>query len=511
LREGVRKLKEELTISQRLEWIRKGLNAGTMTNGAERLQRGLASAAAPSGTNFDLRVEKQRDSEVLVSDGHARELASPARSTAATNSGSIGATGQSLLPLRNADTARPSAPSPDRDFLTQELQRLQQEKAALERQFNDLLALREQVRKLKEELTVSRRLEWIRKGLNAGTMTNGARRLVEGLREYPLTDTKSGSHPSRLVPGEPPGPAEADQAKQGSELCCYSIRVAQQRVQEAFRSGLSFRVPGTELWTIAHIVEAETLVVDEQSEDILLVGRTGSRGTLTLDDLVVALRAADGGQYPAAHLSLPSSDRPGFRSVQFVGGVEDTHLGKALLEGMQALHRLALGIDQPAHDSFKSYVQLAIEAGCVGGVPAVELSPCFKITATSPAFSMERSPPQVIHLERCALEVATEPANEAKAVGTPPSPAELAAEHFARLLTANFSQVVETNEDLARLQGLFRLFALANALKYQHKDMPCLDYFLRRYVPEKVPTPREVPDWRVERDTSRGKLIVWIR
>ena len=43
------------------------------------------------------------------------------------------------------------------------------EKAELERQFNDLAVLRAQVSKLKEELSVARRLEWIRQGLFAST------------------------------------------------------------------------------------------------------------------------------------------------------------------------------------------------------------------------------------------------------------------------------------------------------------------------------------------------------
>jgi chromosome segregation ATPase len=52
----------------------------------------------------------------------------------------------------------------DRAYLIKELKRMQQEKMDLERQFNDLAMLRDQVRKLKDELSISRRLEWIRRG-----------------------------------------------------------------------------------------------------------------------------------------------------------------------------------------------------------------------------------------------------------------------------------------------------------------------------------------------------------
>jgi len=53
----------------------------------------------------------------------------------------------------------------DREFLLKELKRMQAEKAELERQFNDLTALKSQVSKLKSELAVARRIEFIRAGL----------------------------------------------------------------------------------------------------------------------------------------------------------------------------------------------------------------------------------------------------------------------------------------------------------------------------------------------------------
>ena len=52
------------------------------------------------------------------------------------------------------------------------------EKAELEQQFNDLAVLRAQVAKLKEELNVSRRLEWIRQGLFASGEAKGAEQLM---------------------------------------------------------------------------------------------------------------------------------------------------------------------------------------------------------------------------------------------------------------------------------------------------------------------------------------------
>jgi chromosome segregation ATPase len=66
----------------------------------------------------------------------------------------------------------------DRSFLLKELRRMQAEKADLERQFNDLALLKTQVSKLKEELSIARRLEWIRMGIYGQQTQKGAEKLL---------------------------------------------------------------------------------------------------------------------------------------------------------------------------------------------------------------------------------------------------------------------------------------------------------------------------------------------
>ncbi|MBN8247673.1 MAG: hypothetical protein J0L84_09540 [Verrucomicrobia bacterium] len=81
-----------------------------------------------------------------------------------------------------SDTERKLAASEgNRDQLQKELRRLLAEKADLERRFNDLATLREQVRKLKDELNVARRIDLIRRGLY-GSDKKGSQVLNEGIR-----------------------------------------------------------------------------------------------------------------------------------------------------------------------------------------------------------------------------------------------------------------------------------------------------------------------------------------
>lgn len=86
------------------------------------------------------------------------------------------------LGLQIADTEKKlTASEGDREFLLKELKRMQVEKAELERQFNDLSMLRTQVAKLKDELSISRRLEWIRMGIYGAQERKGAEILMTGI------------------------------------------------------------------------------------------------------------------------------------------------------------------------------------------------------------------------------------------------------------------------------------------------------------------------------------------
>ncbi len=66
----------------------------------------------------------------------------------------------------------------DRQVLTSELKLLQDQKAVLVAQFNDLAALRAQVAKLKEEAAIGQRIAWIKAGVYSGRDKKGAERLL---------------------------------------------------------------------------------------------------------------------------------------------------------------------------------------------------------------------------------------------------------------------------------------------------------------------------------------------
>lgn len=109
----------------------------------------------------------------------------------------------------------------DREFLLKELKRLQAEKAELERQFNDLAELRKQVTRLKDELSIARRIEWLKKGILGFADTKGGQVLIQSPPKTPTSPNPNGTnYPLKaelrsdgsaviVVPNTTPAPAPA--------------------------------------------------------------------------------------------------------------------------------------------------------------------------------------------------------------------------------------------------------------------------------------------------------------
>lgn len=137
-------------------------NLAQVSNDLARSEAALKASQEETAKRDAKIAELEAQNQAL--DKQALEL-----STAITN-----------LTVQIAETKRKLATSEgEKGFLESELKRLMAEKAELERQFNDLTVLRAQVAKLKEELSIARRLDWIRRGLFASPEEKGAQRLMQ--------------------------------------------------------------------------------------------------------------------------------------------------------------------------------------------------------------------------------------------------------------------------------------------------------------------------------------------
>ena len=143
----------ETNLAERVSEVRQFSNK--LADVATALARTEAKAEADSKAAQEALA--QRDSKISELEGKNDDMLKKMNEL---NSSITGLESQIA-----ATEKRLAASEGDRAFLLKELKRLQAEKAELERQFNDLVALREQLRKLKDELSIARRLDWIKRGL----------------------------------------------------------------------------------------------------------------------------------------------------------------------------------------------------------------------------------------------------------------------------------------------------------------------------------------------------------
>ncbi len=73
----------------------------------------------------------------------------------------------------------------DKDLLMKQLRTLQAKKDELEGKLKDLAFLKEQVKELRDQLAIDRRLDWIRRGLFGATGEKGGERLAHPLPSVP--------------------------------------------------------------------------------------------------------------------------------------------------------------------------------------------------------------------------------------------------------------------------------------------------------------------------------------
>lgn len=159
----------ETNLTQRVEELNTFSNKWTFVSTTLAKTESEAKAAAESAK---AEIEK-RDKQISGLEGEKDDLTKKMGEL----TGQIG-----TLEGQIKETERKLAASEgDREALKKELRRLIAEKAELEKKFNDLAVLREQVRKLKEELSIARRLDFIRRGLY-GFDKKGAQLINEGVR-----------------------------------------------------------------------------------------------------------------------------------------------------------------------------------------------------------------------------------------------------------------------------------------------------------------------------------------
>ena len=144
-----------------------------LTNDLARTVGGLEQAKAEFEAARKKNEAELAQRDARITDLEAQNLNLDRRAAALTNA---------LVELNTQITEtrhRLASAEGDKSFLEGELKRLMIEKADLEKKFHDLAALRDRVKKLKDELVVNRRSEWVRKGIYSNSDRKGSEMLMQ--------------------------------------------------------------------------------------------------------------------------------------------------------------------------------------------------------------------------------------------------------------------------------------------------------------------------------------------
>ena len=225
-------------------------------------------------------------------------------------------------------------------------------------------------------------------------------------------------------------------------------------------------------------------VYDASNDDYLLVGVADpKKPPITLETFVAALRAKMlYNELPEVSIDPPVTGADARQQpVRFRGRLEDTQLGKEMLEADIALKKLALGMLNADVWGVRSYLALSVDqARSSGALP--RMSSRFWLRAGETRVS-GREREGVMVVQSCKLQVDTE------VIASEQIKQDTIGENFSAQVAAGFPELTMQYPALARVLPILRLAALADGIS-RHSKGTSLDFWLNQYQLPKVATPR---------------------
>lgn len=245
----------------------------------------------------------------------------------------------------------------------------------------------------------------------------------------------------------------AGSATAGSRLVAFSVAEAQRRIQ----AGGPIAPEAARLGGITQIMG---MVYDAESGDPIVIGRAeASAPQLDLDSLVVAMRSVLAlKQWPLVSIDpAPDTLTTGKQMVRLEGGIEDSRFGRDFVSADVRLKRLGLGLDHAA--GIDSYFEQRKKRLAPGGAQAEGRSR-FWFYAVDPGLEQQGG---VFLIRSLQLGVRAQEVSLGTLTGTESK--DVAAEDFARQLSVGFPELTREYPEIARLERLYELVAVARGLE----------------------------------------------
>jgi tetratricopeptide (TPR) repeat protein len=229
----------------------------------------------------------------------------------------------------------------------------------------------------------------------------------------------------------------------------------------------------------------------EPSDWILVGGRDSSIPALTLDDLVVGIRARflHGPTDPGVTIDpRGGADGANIQDVKFFAGIENTAFGQTCFEADWLMKRLGMKLDVVPVPGLETYYDLASKEA--GGTGEVQIASRFWYVPTLNKVNVVKG---VVFLEQFRSGILTEVLSAKIGSETVKNLAAFyhrPSEEFARSFEDHYAQIALERPVFARLESLTKLAGLAAGLA-RVEAPPSLPYWLSSYAVSDVRTPVE--------------------
>ena len=276
-----------------------------------------------------------------------------------------------------------------------------------------------------------------------------------------------------------------------AQYTAYSLKVARARIEQA---GDEWRDKELEVLRLAGMNRVAGFVYDTESKDLILVGqREGGRAPVSLDDLVVALRARlRYNQWPLVSIDpTPETERTQTQHVRFEGGIQETAFGRAMYDADYRLKQMCMRLEEPGIEGLKTYWDRGVEEVKTGADPGErEINSRFWFYPTNPHVVVRQGVCVVrgvtvgVFTEVLAAKIDGKPVEDVKGFKLEKADA------FASDVSARFEDLCRVQPSFNRLRGLQELVAVSKAVA-ELEERPELSWWLEKYPLSRATTPKE--------------------
>jgi len=266
---------------------------------------------------------------------------------------------------------------------------------------------------------------------------------------------------------------------------------------------LNWRNKEPEVFNLGRINHVEGFVYDKERGDLILVGQDEEgRAPLTLDDLVVALRARfRNHEWPLVSID-PTEDT--IQKVRFEGGIRETAFGQSLFDAGYQLEQMGMGLVEPGIPGLKTCWDRCIE-NLEKGTRQYQCNinsrfwfyPINPYVVVRDGVCVVRGLKVGVFTEVLSAKINGEEVKDLKGFKFEETDA------FASDVSSRFNELCRVQPSFNRLRGLQELVSLSDALR-ELDERANLSWWLQKYPLSNVKTTNEVKV--LERKYNNGRF-----